>query len=67
MKIVRSAVAVLIAACAFTSSPRADGGDDMEILKCDCWYWQSNQHGMITETPNGPDCKVVQCSSGPEA
>jgi hypothetical protein len=24
--------------------------DDEEGAKCDCWYWQSNKHGVVKST-----------------
>jgi hypothetical protein len=55
MKKIRFVIAVLLAVAALTtSSPRAE---DMPE-KCNCWYTQSNQHGMIEQGT----CEVIHCA-----
>lgn len=55
MKKLRFVLAVLIAGTALTTgSLRAE---DMPE-DCDCWYWQSNQYGIIDKG----QCEVRHCA-----
>jgi hypothetical protein len=59
MKLLRLGLSLAILVGVFAvCRPSAEEGTP----KCNCWYWNSNQHGVI-ETKNGvEDCVVQTCT-----
>lgn len=63
MNRIRLALALLIVGGALVASPSAGGGGGSAIpTDCNCWYWQTNEHGVISYNGEKAECFTTVCA-----